>query len=516
MTYRVNKNIGIGLGLLLFVILFSSCQREVEVAPLPSRIVVYNNSGYLSGNVGETQSGRETIMAVKEIILERTGVEVDVIPAIQGLEEQKLNIYLMSNEKIDAFWGNWEKYAATDMIIPIQDLVEEWAPSVLPMWPKESTDMLTDREGNLWGLPRVGPQLGNSVWIRKDWCDELGLDFPRTIEELELVMAAFKREKPGGDDTIVLISEIHGKHGSNGVFSSFEGAFTPYGVSNWLDAEGNIKPHELQPGFKDFIAKLNEWYKKGYIYPEFASLDKEKIRELVKGGRVGVAATWYSNVANVHYELNKIYPDADFRYIEEGLEGEWGKAETVKPATTQAFLISSTCEKPEDVLKVMELFYSDPESYVISAWGPRGELWDWQDESKGLYNLLSDRQGYRGEYNFAVGLPITQKAATTAPQTSWEAFFWGFAGLGSNPPAGLDFSRGKMVVDSGVIYSPEIILSEIPGYNELNRFKEEEIVKFIIGYRPIEEWDNFVDEMYEMGMDTWIEVHTRIYNEQKL
>ncbi len=286
-------------------------------------------------------------------------------------------------------------------------------------------------------------------------------------------------------------------------------------MSNWLDQEGRVKPHQLQPGFKEFIAKLNEWYRKGYIHPEVASLNKEKVRELVKTGRVGVAATWYSNVANVHHELVKKYPQADFRYIDEGLEGPYGKAETVNPATTQALLISSRSKEPQNVLKVLELFYTDPESYVVSAWGPRGILWEWEDKEAGLFRLLSDRRGYRGEYNLAVGLPITKLAATTAPQTRWESAFWGQAGLGNDPPAGLDFSRGKMPMDSGIIYSPEILLKEIPGYRELERYMEEEVVKFIVGFRPMEEWDYFIDEIYNLGLDKWIAVHTRLYHEQK-
>ncbi len=500
--------------LMLLVLLIGCTAETVEKEP-PPRIVIYNNSGFLSGNAGETQSSREAIQSVKQMIIEKTGVDVDVIPAIRGMEEKKLNIYLISNKKIDAFWGNWEKYAPKGMIMPLQDLVAEFAPSVLPMWPKESIEMLTDEKGNLWGLPRVMPQLGNSVWVRKDWCDLLGLKFPETITELEIVMEAFKKEKPGGEDTIILLSEINGKHNSKGIFSSFEGAFTPYGLSNWIDENGRIMPHQLQPGFKEFIAKLNEWYVKGYLYQEFASLNKEKIRELVKTGRVGIAATWYSNVANVHYELNKRIPEADYQYSAKGLEGEWGKAETIKPATTQCFMISSRCENPENVLKVMELFYSDPESYVVSAWGPRGKLWEWVDRDSGIYSLLSDRKGYQGEYNFAVGIPITRLAATAAPQTRRETVFWGQAGLGSNPPAGLDFSRGKVPVDMGVIYSPEILLKKLPFYNELERFMDEEIIKFIIGFRPIEEWPLFIEELYQLGMEDWIDVHTEIYNEQK-
>ncbi len=71
-----------------------------------------------------------------------------------------------------------------------------------------------------------------------------------------------------------------------------------------------------------------------------------------------------------------------------------------------------------------------------------------------------------------------------------------------------------MPVDAGIIYSPDVIQTELPEINELERFLEEDIVKFIIGYRPMEEWDSFIEEVYDRGMDRWIAVHTRIYQEQ--
>lgn len=51
--------------------------------------------------------------------------------------------------------------------------------------------------GNLDGQQDV-------LWLRKDWLDNLGLEVPKTMEDLEKVLTAFVEEDPDGngvDDT---------------------------------------------------------------------------------------------------------------------------------------------------------------------------------------------------------------------------------------------------------------------------------------------------------------------------
>lgn len=43
---------------------------------------------------------------------------------------------------------------------------------------------------------------------------------------------------------------------------------------------------------------------------------------------------------------------------------------------------------------------------------------------------------------------------------------------------------------------------------------EEETINFIMGTRPIEEYDQFVQELYDAGMQDWIDAYTEMYFEQ--
>ncbi|MBN2658069.1 MAG: extracellular solute-binding protein [Spirochaetales bacterium] len=499
--------------LLLTFHVFSSGTQEVGETTATPKIVIYNNNGVISGAGGETASSPEILEEMKAWVLSETGIEVEVIAPVVGQESQKLNLLLASGTQVDAFWGNWPDFASRNMILPLNDLMAQYGSSIEAAWPEESFAAMSDTKGNLWGIPRTTPFMGNPLYVRADWAKEFGMDIPGTIDELEDYLAAVKKNKP---DSIPLLAEMKGKHGSSGIFQTFAGAFTKYGASNWLDSDGKIKPQELQPGYRDFIIKMNEWYKAGYIYPEFASLNRNIIRDLIKSGKVAANATWYSNVTVPYATTEANNPGIDMEFPEGGLTGPMGKAETINPAGAEGMLISAKCEHPEAVIKVMEFFYSNPANHQVAYMGPENNLWRWTDKSKLQFEILKDRTGYLGDYAFAMGLPMERAVSTDSPQMAKHFGYLGVGTVGSGvTPDGLDYSRGKMPVDAGVVYDPQIIEKEIPGYADIQRMREEEVIKFIMGARPVSEWDAFIDELYSIGLNDWIESYTRMYKSQR-
>lgn len=504
------------LFLLLPALLFANGNKEAKAVDDTVEIVVYNNSGAMSAAQGGASSDPENVELLRAYIKERTGVNVIVIPPVVGQEDQKLNLLLASGMQIDAFWGKWDDFADKNVILPIGDLMKEYGADILPHWPVESVTAMSDSSGTLWGIPRETPTIAASPWVRADWAKTLGVKFPETIAELETFMeaASANKDKLAGEDTIILLAEINGKHNSQGIYQTFVGGFTEYGFSNWMDKDGKLKPYYLQDGYTDYLETMNRWYKKGYMYPEFASLNRQKVRELVKTGNVASTATWYSNVANVHYDMNKVDPNAEFIMIQKGIDGQMGKAETVKPAGSNGMLISSRSKHPEAVIKVMNLLYSSPEAFASSQKGPMGTNWRWVDEAAGVYET-EENLNYIRDFDFAVGLPAAATAGAKNPRSQKENEVWGLVGQGNTPPTGLDFSRGKMPFDVGVAYDPNVLSDKIAGYNDIQRMVEEGQIMFIIGERDLSEWDDFVKELYSAGLGGWIDVHTEIYNSVK-
>lgn len=469
----------------------------------PVKIVVYNNSGIISSTEA---SDPEIIAQVHDWLLEETGYDVTIITPSTD-DSTELNLLLSSGEQIDLFWGDWTTYAASGAIVPLNEYLDASGDLIVPAWSDQAWAAMSNTAGEIYGIPRSTPVSGNPMWVRTDWLEAFGMTQPTTIAEYEAYLAKVMEEKPAGEGTIALLADINGKHNSKGLHNTFMGAFTEYGYSNWLDeTTGEVKPAELQEGFKDFLATMNAWYEAGYIYEEFANLDVTTIRDLIKSGVVGSTAVWYSNMTLTDYDLKKNFPDANYDYCRTGLTGDAGFAETAKAASTTGALIPVSCENPGAVIDLLNFLYQ-PANYMISWYGPEGMFWQWTDAENYVYETIGEISGYHYEYCLTAGLPCeTSVSGNNAQQARHQEF------LRNEHP---DLSRVKTHFDDGVVYDEATIRSDCPTYDDIKRMLEEETVKFIMGTRDISEFDAFISELYDAGMQSYVDSLTAQYNAQK-
>src|SRR5699024_10973892 len=100
------------------------------------------------------------------------------------------------------------KYGEQGLIIPLEDLIEEYAPNIQKMF-EERPDVkksITTLDGHIYALPRVVKEGGTSSWYMSPfwyngrWLDELGVDeLPETTEELYDLLVRFRDEDPNGN-----------------------------------------------------------------------------------------------------------------------------------------------------------------------------------------------------------------------------------------------------------------------------------------------------------------------------
>ncbi|MNB97201.1 Lipoprotein LipO precursor [compost metagenome] len=134
------------------------------------------------------------------------------------------------------------------------------------------------KDGKVYGMA-IAPNLieGEVMLIRQDWLDKLHLKAPTTIDEFEKVIAAFTNDDPDGDnknDTYGFT--FSGKDGYNTgwvsdpvmIFSAFTGKNLP---SAWYNDNGKLSYGSVAPGNKEALAKLHDWYSKGYLNKELAT-----------------------------------------------------------------------------------------------------------------------------------------------------------------------------------------------------------------------------------------------------
>ena len=67
--------------------------------------------------------------------------------------------------------------------------------------------------------------------------------------------------------------------------------------------------------------------------------------------------------------------------------------------------------------------------------------------------------------------------------------------------------------DADIAYDLSRVNDEVPTLGDLQRLLDEQIILFITGERPLDQWGDFMQELSQAGIDQWSDALTAQYNE---
>ncbi|MBM7551558.1 extracellular solute-binding protein [Thalassobacillus pellis] len=219
-------------------------------------------------------------------------------------------------------------------------------------------------DGKRYGIPRFSGGNGSDslLWIRQDWLDKFNLEAPKTIKELEHVMEVFSTQDPDGngkDDTMgITLASKNGLATWLADGSFIFGAEGDYLPKLWSENEkGELVYGSIQPNAKDALARLNEWYEKGYLDKEIGILDEQAAIEDFVAGKSGIIAAppwadgWPINDAEKNIEGANVQP-YPLPGSEDGQIGRKGEG-----LTTGQFLFSKDFEHMDKFFEYWDAIY---------------------------------------------------------------------------------------------------------------------------------------------------------------
>lgn len=468
------------------------------------------------GSAGKVQSTDEALEKVQNYVIEQCGVKPVPVLLPSGSEQEKLNLLIADpNEQLDIImmnptWEGWNNLAANGQIIPLNELLDQYGTDIKNAFSGELEwlwDPMTDDDGNIYALPRALETTSFPVYVRKDWLDKLGLDMPTNVEELEKVLEAFKEADLAGNGQTVpaLIASL-----GEGLNSAISGGFTKYGYGYWLDdTDGKIKPGELQPGYKDCITKVNDWYEKGYVHPDSFTLGWSDYEDLFMADRLGVVIGSYGIVANNIGNLKKINPEAEYAYAD-GIKGPEGFLETRAKASNSGLMITSKSKNPEACMKLLNWVISDQSNFVTMMYGLEGEGWEWADKEKGHFKVLNT-DTYGGELYIWPNNYSLRQIGQVNSETGELTPDWEFMMKDQ-----YRYDTTKDPFDKKIFWDAAAINELAPNVSDVDKMIKENVVKFVTGQRDLAEWDEFVNEdLNKAGLEAYVEAYTTFYNQNK-
>lgn len=464
------------------------------------KVFIYQNSGGGDLQFNQEGSTADKLKLVTDYVKATVGIEpVGLIPPPGAAREERLNLLLASgSQEIDTFTtgDDWAQYK--QVIVPLNSLFQQYGSHIQSpsMWPKDVWKGLKDGEGNLWGWPRGGGLINTeTAWVRTDLLGKLGLKMPQTLDDIDKLMPEFLKLNPKAK---ICLSGVQAN-----VRRALVGAFTEFGDSNWLDpSDKKIKPPDLQSGFVDYLAKCNEWVKKGWVFEEWID-NTGRPTELLRSGNMVIYMGWYSTMTLTLALVLNVAPEQRWD-MAVGLKGPKGFCQTLFARNT-AHVLTRKAKNQDAVIKYVDWVYTDVENLQTVLWGLKDTDWGWRwlDKSKALITR-NTKGGYVSELLPAWGGPLEVWANPDDPPRLIQAEWlrkWYFR-----------YDSAKMPFDYGIPYDPIAIRDAVPTMGDINRIKTEEVVKFVLGKRPLSEFKDYLTQLEKAGLPKWIDAYTKQYN----
>jgi len=463
--------------------------------------------------------------------LEKLNIDVQFPVVVKGgaASAEKVGLMIASNDMTDIMTVSYKEYlelVKSDMIADLTDVFEKHASQqlkdVLQTDGGKALELATI-DGKLYGVPTMGTTHNSNslVWIRQDWLDKLGLQPPKTVDDLTAVVKAFMEKDPDGNgkpDTVGLptqqdfVKDIPQMFGFDGIFAAYK-AYPNIWVKG---GDGTVQYGSIQPQVKDALAKLNEMYKAGQISKEFAINKSDRAAQDVVSNKAGVFfGPWWSG----WYPLNDAIrndPSADWRaYTLLDADGKsTSKQET--PIGSIA-VVKKSVKYPEAMIKLLNYGYQvqldDP---AVVGGDPYAGLplpsWQTLPISFALWRADSVILDHTGILAASKGEALPDVIGTTLENYKKQGEYWakGVDWLRQNPDFyGEPISRiygVQPIIDN----KTEPVYSEFYGYTKtmerrwtnLEKLQVDAFIKIITGEKPIGYFDEFVSQWKSQGGDT--------------
>lgn len=214
---------------------------------------------------------------VNDYIGEKIGVnlEMEVIP--WGDWDDRRNIIISTNEPYDIIFGNGNNYMADIKLgayVDITDMIPEQMKEFNELMPEKYWDAVKV-DDRIYGVPAYkDSSISNYAVWDKELVDEYNIDYKNltTIESLTPTFEMLKKEK---NDYPVYVK-------NDGVYSIFDvydqiGAGMQILGVRYDDPEGKVCFTLEEPEIYSALETFHDWYKKGIINPDAATLTEARV-----------------------------------------------------------------------------------------------------------------------------------------------------------------------------------------------------------------------------------------------
>lgn len=240
-------------------------------------------------------------------------------------------------------------------------------------------------DGHIYTLPTIVDVPGSqSVMVRQDWLDKLGLEVPTNWDEWLTLWRAIRDNDLNGNgdntDEIPLALEM-GQSGERCMAS----LLNAFGIAASADTQfcvlddGTYTMVYEHPRYFEFLQAVQDMYNEGLIDPEFTMRKQAELFTAMDTGLVGTAMTWAERARLSTYTNRESGNEDALWTCVAPIVGPYGDQMTQeRKAVTSVWCITTAAEeagKVEDILKVFNWNYGE-EGLILYNYGIEGKTYD--------------------------------------------------------------------------------------------------------------------------------------------
>ncbi len=396
---------------------------------------------------------------------------------------------------------------------------------------------ITSADGNIYTLADYSPEDFNMTpyrcWINKTWLDTLGFSVPTTTEELKAVCEAFATQDPNGNginDEIAITGSVP---------TATWGCFTPYYIMNYFvfyngdqannglalaeDGKTVIAPFASE-AWREGLEFMNELNAEGLLDPSMFTMDATQFTALLDQSPnivgcvcVGGWGYWTNGLDSENFQEFELMAP---------LKGPEGLAysATFEYDPTFYYNITKDCEDVELAMKVGDFFYRKDVS-LTTRYGEEGVDWS-KDEAETSKKV--------GLYEDALGIPcelaILEDQWSKVQNKHWYHACPNYLSVDDyrsmdSLQEGDDNRNAVLRSTSFDLYyeeHPKLLptlaytgeeaeaIADIA--TDISTYVTSSLAEFVTGNRPLSDWDNYLAELDNMGLQQLLETAQTAYD----
>ncbi|MCH4886184.1 extracellular solute-binding protein [Acidaminobacter sp. JC074] len=405
-----------------------------------------------------------------------------------------------------------EKLGRDGGLLELTDLIDQHAPNIKAYFAAnpDKEKLATSVDGKMYVIPKFmagEPSLG--YFVRQDWLDNLGLEQPQNLEELEAVLTAFKEQDPNGNGQA---DEVPFFQRKNTELSNVSWLLSLWGSSlrYYMDDDGELKFAPMEDDFVNAIKELKRWYDKGLIDQEIFTRGNKSRDVLLSSNTGGMTIDWFGSTSTYNDKLADSIEGFSFMPFAppENINGERVMPDK-RTTVNGGWGISASCEDPVKVIQYFDFWFS-PEGQKLINFGVEGLTYEVKEGKPVYTDMIMNGKGNALQNLRSEGV---QYLIGMAQDFDYER--------GWIHPIGLEgfemYEKNdyyKYVWDPLTLkYSPEEEKEVIKIQVNVDSYVQEMVQKWLLGASDIDsDYDEFVERLKELGIEKSIEINTNAYN----